>query len=220
MVYPFSRITFFPLLRFFIRRTTGLEHVPLHGPYLIACKHVTALDGYFLASVLVPRVNQKVHFIAHLKKWGRFWQEIVCRRWAAVIPFDVNNRAHCLGIALEYLQSGKIVGIFPEGYLHEYYPDKKPRTGIARLALRARVPIVPVGLKYNITVRNDLSVLYQNRKAIINTFLNPHSLEIHIGQPFELKEYYGREITRGLLLEMTEIVMRKIDNLTEVNNIN
>jgi 1-acyl-sn-glycerol-3-phosphate acyltransferase len=220
MVYPIIRTIFFPLLRFFIKKTVGLANIPTNGPFIIACKHVTGFDGFFLASVLIPRVNQKVHFIAHIKKWGKLWREIVCERWGGVVPFDVNNRAHCLDIAFEHLQRGEAVVIFPEGYLHEYYPDKKPRTGIARLALRARVPIVPVGLKYDITVRNDLPVLYQNRKALINTLFNPHSLEINIGEKFELKKYYNKDITKELLRQATNEVMDKIETLSRINNIN
>lgn len=220
MVYPILRTFFFPLLRFFIKKTVGLENLPSKGPFIMACKHIGALDGFFLASVVVPRLNQKVHFIASIMKWGWLWEKVIAEQWAGCIPFDKNNRQLCLEMALRYLKKGEIVVIFPEGYLHEYKRTRKTKTGVARLALWAKVPVIPVGLVYNITVRSDLPVLYQTRKAIINTILNPHSLEIHIGQPFELKQYYNKEITKELLREATNTIMDKIKGLTKIDNIN
>ena len=220
MVYPITRTIFFPLLRFFIKKTAGLKNVPLKGPYIITCKHVGALDGFFLAAVIIPWINQKIHFVSNIAKWGWFWEKIVAEQWAGSIPFYKDNRQRCLEIALSYLKKGEIIGIFPEGYLHEYERNHTAKTGAARLALWAKVPIVPVGLVYDITVRNDLPVLYQYRKAIKNALLNPHSLEIHIGQPFEIKEYYNKEITRELLREATNTIMDKIEALTKVDNIN
>ena len=220
MVYPITRTIFFPLLRFFIKKTTGLENVPLKGPYIIACKHVGALDGFFLASVVIPRIDQKIHFLASVMKWGWFWEKVVAEQWAGSVTFDKEDRDRCLNTALEYLKKGEVVGIFPEGYLHEYERDHKAKTGAARLALWAKVPIVPVGLIYDITVRNDLPVLYQYRKAIKNALFNPNSLEINIGQPFELKEYYDQEMTGELLHKATDDIMDRIEELTKIENIN
>lgn len=220
MIYPIARYTLLPFIRFFIKKTVGLENVPKKGPYILACKHLGALDGFFINAVVAPRVNQKVHFIASYQKWGWFWEKIITERWAGCIKFDISNRSKCLEIACEFLRKGEIIGIFPEGYLHEYNQDKKPRTGAARLALWAKVPIVPVGMFSNITVKNDLQVLYQIWKALINTLFNPRSLEIHIGQPFEIEEYYNKKVTRELLREATNNIMNKIKRLTKVDNIN
>jgi len=220
MVYPITQAIFFPLLRFFIRKTVGLENIPLKGPYIIACKHIGALDGFFLASIIIPKVNQKIHFVGSVKKWGWFWEKVVAEQWAGSITFNKDNRKRCLGTALDYLKKGEIVGIFPEGYLHEYERNHTAKTGAARLALWTKVPIVPVGLVYDITVRNDLPVLYQYSKAIKNALFNPNSLEIHIGQPFEVKEYYNKKITSELLHEVTGNIMNKIKRLTKVDNIN
>lgn len=218
MVYPIAKLTLLPFIRFFIKKVVGLEHVPQQGPYILACKHVGPLDGVFIAAVVIPRINQKIYFVSNIAKWGWFWEKVVSEWWAGNIPFYKDNPRLCLDIALNYLKEGKVIGIFPEGIVQEYDPDKyRAKTGTARLALWARAPIVPVGLVHDITVRSDLLKLQRRRQVIKNILLNPHSLEIHIGRPFELKEYYGREMTRELLDETTNRIMDSIDALTRIN---
>jgi 1-acyl-sn-glycerol-3-phosphate acyltransferase len=221
MVYPFTRVTFFPLLRLFIRRIEGLESIPRTGPLIVACKHITALDGFFLASVLIPFLNQKVHFVANTRKWGMVWEKLVSQHWAGCIPFDKANRSHCLTTAQELLKKGKIVGIYPEGYLLEYGRNRyQARTGVARLALWERATIIPVGFRYNISLKNRLPVLYQYWKSIVNIFRHPRSLDIVFGHAFELKSYYNKPITRELLRQATNEVMSHIDSLCQIKNRN
>jgi len=218
MVYPIARLTLLPLIRFFIKKTVGLENLPKKGPYIVACKHLGPLDGTFIGSVIIPHVNQKVYFIANIAHWGWWWQKVVAEYWAGNIPFNHDNPGVCLEMAYDYLQKGRIVGIFPEGIIQEYDPKKKrAKTGTARLALRARVPIIPIGLVHDVSVRNDLPKLRQRRQVIKNILLNPHSMEIHIGRPFTLKKYYDREITLELLEQATNEIMDRIDVLTKIN---
>lgn len=218
MAFPLSRYTWFPLIRFFIKKTVGVENIPTKGPYIIACKHLASLDGVFIGVTIIPIINQKIHFVANVAKWGWFWEKVIAERWHGCIPYYRENPKVCLEIALDYLKKGEIVGIFPEGFIQDRQANQyRAKTGAARLALWAHVPILPVGLVHDVNVRSDLPELHRRRKAIKNILLNPHSMEIHIGQPFELKEYYGQEITKELLVATTDKVMDKIDALTRIN---
>jgi len=218
MVYPIARYTLLPFIRFFIKKTVGFENIPIKGPYIIACKHMGPLDGAFIGAVIIPKINQKIHFVSRVAEWGWFWEKVVAEWWAGNIPFYKENPRICLEIALDYLKKGEIVGIFPEGIVQEYDSHKyRAKTGVARLAIWARVPILPIGLVHDVTIRHDLPKLHRKRQVIKNILLNPHSLEIHIGQPFEVKEYYNKEITRDLLKEVTNVIMDRIDALTRIN---
>lgn len=203
-----------------MKRTWGFRNLPKKGPFIIASKHIGSLDGFFIIAAITSKLNKKLHFIASIKPWGRIWKYHIAQKWGGAIHFDKNNRAQCLVEAREYLEKGEIVGLFPEGYLDEYAVNHKPRTGAARLALWTKVPIVPVGLKYKITVENDVPVLYQFWKSVINSFKNPHSLVINFGKPFELSEYYEKEITKEILVEATDKIINKIEALTNIKNIN
>jgi len=219
-VYPVLQAIFFPMMWFFIKRTVGLENLPKKGPYIIACKHISSLDGFFLATVIIPYVNKKVRFIASVKRWGYIWETLVAKKWAGVIQFFIEDRRKCLTDARTYLENGEIIGLFPEGYLSEYERNSKGKTGAARLALWTRVPIVPVGFNCGITVKNHVPVLYQFWKAVRNGLKNPHSLEMNFGKPFECTEFYDQEITEEVLHRATDKIINEIEALTHVNNIN
>ncbi len=215
--HPVARLVIFPTIKFFVKKTVGLEHLPKKGPYIIACKHVGPLDGIFIGAVIISYIKRKIHFVANVARWGWFWEEVISKRWAGCIPYYREHPQLCLDTAQEYLRGGKVIGIFPEGIIQEYKPNKhRAKTGAARLAIWARVPIVPIGLQYDITVRSDLPRLERRRQVIKNTLLNPHSLEIHIGQPFELNDYYDVELSHQELTNATHDIMKRVDQLTKI----
>ena len=221
MVYPVTNKTLFALCRFFIKKTIGLDYIPMKGPYIIACKHIGPLDGLLIASKVIPKIKQKIFFITSIAQWGWFWEKIVSERWAGSIPFDRDNPKKCLDIAQKYLNKGCVVGIFPEGILQDYDPKKHhAKTGVARLALWSRVPIVPIGLVHDVTVRPDLPKYVRRRQAMKNLLLNPHSLEIHIGEPFQLTDFYNKKVDKELLYNATQFVMQRINMLTNIQRHN
>ncbi|MFA5052207.1 MAG: lysophospholipid acyltransferase family protein, partial [Patescibacteria group bacterium] len=197
--------------------TVGLENLPTQGPYIIACKHMGPLDGVFIGAVIVPYLNQKIYFFTNIAKWGWWWEKIVSERWAGSIPYYRDNPTACLEIASGYIKQGRIIGIFPEGIIQDYGQRGRAKTGAARLAIWNRIPIVPVGLVHDISVRIDLPRMHRRRQVIKNILLNPHSLEIHIGKPFEVSQYYSQELTHEVLIEATNFIMTRIDALTKIN---
>ena len=216
-IYPIARRILFPLISFFVKKTVGLENFPKQGSYIIACKHMGPLDGVFIGAVIIPYINQKLYFFTNIARWGWVWEKLVSEKWAGAIPYYRENPGASLEIAKGLLQQGKVIGIFPEGIIQDYGQRGRAKTGAARLAIWGRVPIVPIGLVHDISVRTDLPRLHRRRQVIKNILLNPHSLEIHIGQPFELNQYYGREATHNMLVEATNIIMEKIEALTKIN---
>jgi len=220
MVFPISRYTWFPMIRHFVKKTYGLENLPKSGPYLIACKHVGSLDGVFIAVVIIPKINRKIHFIANIAPWGWLWEKVVAQWWHGGIPFLKENPRQCLDLGIEFLKKGEIVGIFPEGPFENF--DKKHRrakTGVARLAIWSQVPIVPVGLKYRLSQDSTFDKLRNRWHMIAHALKHPRSIEIYIGQPFELTEYYNQEIDKEILITATNKVMNKIEALTKVDKI-
>lgn len=209
MAYPIARICIRPVLRFFIRSIKGLEHVPRSGPLIVACRHTGPLDGLFIVAALVPRLNQKIHFIAKRVRWVWLWQKLVVEKWAGCIPLRMDRPRGCLEVAQKKLERGGVVGIFPEGLLQEREKNMgRGKTGVARLALWTRAPVLPVGL-HNFHVVNRGEMIWKHLR-------NPHNMRITIGEPMTFPDAYDSKITHDLLRSVTDRIVDRIESLSVV----
>jgi 1-acyl-sn-glycerol-3-phosphate acyltransferase len=125
-------------------RLLGSENVPSGGA-ILAGNHVSYLDPVLLWCA-APR---PVHFMGKVELWdSRFIGWALDRLLAFPVRRGTPDRA-ALATAGELLASGELVGIFPEGTRHRGDgPDElgEANEGVAFVALRAGVPVVPVGI--------------------------------------------------------------------------
>jgi 1-acyl-sn-glycerol-3-phosphate acyltransferase len=126
----------------------GLHRVPEHGGAILAGNHLSVSDQLFLGSV-VPR---QVHFWAkadyfHLPGLrGALFGAVVRGMGAMPVHRDGGRAAlHALDAAIPVLRAGELVGVFPEGTRSPDGRLYRGRAGLARLAVSAGVPVVPVG---------------------------------------------------------------------------
>ncbi len=124
---------------------TGLERLPRAGPAVLVSNHISWLDPIILPLVL-PR---KPAFLAMEELWRMPGASLVMRLYGPrAIPLHrgaVDTTA--FRRALEVLQDGALLIIFPEGGIS---PDGRLRPfhrGAALLAARAGAPIVPVAIR-------------------------------------------------------------------------
>jgi 1-acyl-sn-glycerol-3-phosphate acyltransferase len=134
-----------PVLRFFYRiRVEGLEHVPVDGPAILASNHVSFSDSIFLPLVLPRRltfVAKAEYFEDPKTAWFfRAMGQIPIKRGGG----PASLRA--LESAAEVLQAGQLFGIYPEGTRSPDGRLYRGRTGVARLALDNRVPVLAVAM--------------------------------------------------------------------------
>src|SRR6266508_5584093 len=100
------------LTRFFGLVVEGVEHLPEHGPYIVAANHHNYLDGVVLG-VTVPRT---IAFLVMPRVWRATPLHPLFHRHIGAIPIDLERAdVGALRRALYMLQSGKEIGIFPEG---------------------------------------------------------------------------------------------------------
>ncbi|HVB93597.1 MAG TPA: lysophospholipid acyltransferase family protein [Acidimicrobiales bacterium] len=122
----------------------GREHVPKHGPAVLAANHQSFCDSFFLPLVLRRRVTY-VAKAEYFDDWKTAW----FFRAAGQIPMnrgggDASQRA--LDTAKEVLKGGGLLGIYPEGTRSPDVRLHRGHTGVARLAIGCGVPIIPVGI--------------------------------------------------------------------------
>ncbi|HXF56484.1 MAG TPA: lysophospholipid acyltransferase family protein [Actinomycetota bacterium] len=127
-------------------RFSGLERIPEPGcPALLAANHVSVLDPLAIALGVVRR-RRMVRFLAaveffHHPVWGpplRLMGQIPVRRGARDL--------RALEEVMAFVRQGGLAGIFPEGRVADGEFPLRGRPGVARVALAARVPVVPVGV--------------------------------------------------------------------------
>lgn len=132
------------LARWFDLRVQGLEHLPPSGPYLIAANHHNYLDGVVLG-VAAP---EPISFLVMPRVWHATPLHPILHRHIGSIPIDLERAdVGALRRALRTLDAGKVVGIFPEGPFSVSGRLESGLPGVALLALRSGVPVVPAGIR-------------------------------------------------------------------------
>lgn len=120
-----------------------VQHTPFpQGAKIIAANHPGTADPFYILPLLAEPMHILITEMAF--KAPLFGQYL---RAAGHIPVLRDNGRAAFDTAVDLLRQGKTVGIFPEGALSPREGGlQKPRTGAARLALTAGVPLVPVGI--------------------------------------------------------------------------
>lgn len=132
------------VLAAFRTRAIDIDRVPMHGGAILAGNHVSYADPVLLWC----KSPRPCHFMAKAQLfetsvigWG------LPRLWAFPVRRGEADRA-AISKATEYLKAGDLVGIFPEGTRTRDNDGElgAAHQGVAFIALRAGVPIIPVGI--------------------------------------------------------------------------
>ena len=145
MTYWVLKAILTPILRFFFRvRVEGLEHVPKKGPAILASNHLSFSDSVFLPLVLRRRmtfVAKAEYFEDPKTAWiFRALGQIPVKRGGG----PASQRA--LDAAREVLEAGGLFGIYPEGTRSPDGRLYKGHTGVARLAVQTKAPVLAVAM--------------------------------------------------------------------------
>jgi 1-acyl-sn-glycerol-3-phosphate acyltransferase len=120
----------------------GLEHIPATGGAVMAINHTSYID--FLPAALAAHYRKRrMRFMIKAEM-----QEVKIVNFlikhTATIPVDRRAGAGAYAVAVERLRAGEIVGVYPEATISRSFELKEFKSGAARMALEARVPIVPL----------------------------------------------------------------------------
>jgi 1-acyl-sn-glycerol-3-phosphate acyltransferase len=129
-------------------RLEGIECVPRDGAAIVAANHVSALDGVVLGLVLWERRRRVTRFLTASEFFRKPLFGAVLRAYRQIPLERGSGDVAALGAAIDAIANGGLGGIFPEGLVNAD-PDgplQRGRTGVARIALVARAPVVPVGI--------------------------------------------------------------------------
>ena len=119
----------------------GLEHLPIGGPVVIACNHVTNFD-VFPMQFSLPR---PIFFMAKAELF-KFPLNVALRNLGAFPVYRGEKDAWAMRHASKVLEQGQVLGMFPEGTRNKGSGLRIAKTGTARMALDADCPLVPMVL--------------------------------------------------------------------------
>ncbi len=123
---------------------TGLEHLPRTGGALVAVNHISYVD-FIYGGLPVERTGRRPRFMAKRELFDHPITGPIMRA-CRHIEVDRADGESSLSVALELLRRGEVVGIFPEATISRAMEIKALKTGAARIAHAATVPLIPVVL--------------------------------------------------------------------------
>jgi 1-acyl-sn-glycerol-3-phosphate acyltransferase len=198
-------LVFYPLSRLLGRRRfEGLEHIPETGPVLVAGNHISYLDPIY-TGVFMHRRGRIPRFLA---KQDLFRMPVLGRVMTGTGQIPVRRGSAEAGESLRHaaqaLAAGKAVLIYPEGTITrdpDYWP-MVAHTGVARLALRADVPVVPVAHWGTHRVYDHYGKRFRP--------LPRTDVIVRAGAPVDLSDLRRRPVDGPLLREATDRVMDRV----------
>jgi 1-acyl-sn-glycerol-3-phosphate acyltransferase len=196
-----------PLKLWFTWRFEGFEHIPPEGPALVACNHISYFDplaqGYFLV-----KAGRRPRYLAKQELFGNPILRSVLEG-AKQIPVrrGTGDRGP-VEAAGSALRAGELVLVYPEGTVTTN-PDFSPmrgKTGIARLTLATRVPVIPVA------VWGSAPVWQRGGRRNLR-FGRP--IFVKAGPPLDFSEYEGGAEDPSTIRTVTDEVMAQLSVLVE-----
>jgi len=176
-------------------RARGREHIPTDGGFVLACNHVSSFDPWPLGLPLWPK-----RFLRFMAKSELYWfpATLVLNGVGAFPVRRGQADVEAIDTAVELARAGNVVAMFPEGTRRRKGLVKRfearPRSGAARIALEAGVPLVPAAI------------------AGTDKLVQLGPLRVAYGAPIELDDLRGLDV-RDASQVATDRLMARIAEL-------
>ncbi|REK81552.1 1-acyl-sn-glycerol-3-phosphate acyltransferase [Rhodococcus erythropolis] len=121
---------------------TGTEHVPVSGGAVIAINHPSYLD-FIPAALAVGTAKRKLRVMAKAELADNKVLGVLMRG-CGVIEVDRSAGAQAYRAGVDALKRGELVGVYPEATISRSFEIKEMKSGAARMAIDAGVPIIPL----------------------------------------------------------------------------
>ena len=184
----------------------GAENIPKTGAAILAPNHLSFID-----SIVVPlATSRRVTFLAKSEYFeGKGFKGFAMRtffRSAGQIPVErgTSRASNALTAAAKVLQNGGLIALYPEGTRSPTGMLYKGRTGVARLALENKVPVIPIGLHGT----REIQPPERNMPKL-------GRVGIKIGKPLDFSHLYEQRTERDTLRAVTDEIMKSIREVSD-----
>lgn len=196
-----------PILKLLFRPwVEGAENIPEEGAAIFASNHLSFSDSIFLPLVVPRRMTflAKADYFTGEGLKGRLTAAFF--RGAGQLPVDRSGgkaSEAALSSGLKVLRRGELLGLYPEGTRSPDGRLYKGKTGVARMALEARVPVIPVAMIDTDKAQPTGQVLPRITRV-----------GIRIGKPLDFSRYDGMADDRFVLRSVTDEIMYALMELS------
>lgn len=190
--YRLFRALFRLFYRMFYRwEIIGLENIPAQGGVILCSNHISNLDPPFIAAPL----KRQVMFMAKEELFRVPVISYFVKQFGAFpVKRGMGDRG-ALKKALQILQEGNVLGIFPEGTRSKTGKLGKPFPGAALFALKSEAAVIPVAIVGNWKPFTKMKVVY--------------------GKPIDFAGFRSMKVTSELTSEASEYIMEEIQKLLD-----
>ncbi|MGD9724207.1 MAG: lysophospholipid acyltransferase family protein [Pirellulales bacterium] len=203
--YPFWQFLLNTVNSFFARimwrcTVVGRIKLPRDQGAVIVSNHISGIDPLLIQLATDLRV---VHWMVAREYFYMPLLAVIFKNMKSIPVNRGGIDTAATKMAIRYAVEGGLVGLFPEGRVNQTDELLLPgRPGAAMIALRARVPVIPVfveGSPYDGTA--------------LGSFFMTGRARVTIGNPIDLSPYFGRENDRAALAELTLLFLQEIAKL-------
>ncbi len=205
--YVLKYVVLGPLLRILFRpRIEGLEHVPESGAAIVAGNHLSFSDHFLMPAVLKRRITflAKAEYFTGPGLKGRLTAAFF--HSAGQIPVDRSGKEAgkaAVREGLGVLSKGELLGIYPEGTRSHDGRLYKGKVGVAVMAVRAGVPVVPCAMVGTFEIQPPGRKIPKVKRVTIK-----------FGEPLDFSRYAGMEDEKTALRAVTDEIMYAVLTLS------
>lgn len=181
-----------------------LKTLPEEQGFILAANHGSIVDAFVMG---LEVDSHRVRFVGRQRT---LWSNPLFGKLNDIIgtipvPERKNkNKTAVIEVSVKALKEGACIGIYPEGAILSRRKAFNGKTGTARMALEAEVPIVPIGL-----LGTDGLWPYGAKMPRLG-----RPVRMYVGEPLWFEKYHGMQENHEVVRYVTDVMMKEIRKLS------
>lgn len=201
MFYVFFQGLFFILSTLLFRlKVEGRSYIPREGGVILAANHLSYLDPAIIGCC----IKRRVCYMAKEELFRHPVLRFFIKRWQAFPVKRGGMDLKALKMAIEKVQQGEVLLMFPEGTRSPDGELQKGKLGVGMIAVKSKGVVIPT------LIQGTDKVLPKGKK-----FLRPDRVLIKFGKPIYVDQIAEGKHSKELYNEISMLIMEKIKELKQ-----